>query len=655
MLSAPATDAALSGECRDLLVALGGAVHKQRAYPASHPLRLAAQQRAFDLLTSALAVDPSFRLGVARRQLMVGDRVSERGHLILEDLASALWRRQVGSITFHRGIDRGTFTAFLERLTAGGTNGVQEPLDPETINLPNIEVHGIAFGALSLGRSDAPDSPDSTAIWRRLAADMEEAGQALLQGHGGQDADHQLRAALTQLGAVVRKADGDGTEAVEQGLRGLVSGLPPDLIDLILTIDVGQREVEESAVVDLLPASALLELLGGAARARSRDLSGVLLRLLQKLARKGGKSGPGASSVPDIRRVVHTLIGDWTLDDPNSRSHQHVLDSLARFETGVDSGQALGGESLRLVQMALELGTINSELLTAVDHTVQRDALAALVAALDEAGSGPVVEAVWRHLLSPALLPRMLGDPAADDASLLAVVARAGAEEIPLLADLVLAPKRPGVQLAIVSRLCALGADGAAALARRIEAAGADHCSRLLALVGELPVVPDWLDLSALLEHRDPLVRREALRLAIRCPEPAEAVLHRALADEDDGVVRIVLEEGGHLLPRSAVPRLILLAGSRHRPPPLKALAVEVLKGFDDVAVREWLLRNLLIRRWWWVPWRGIAPKDPVVIARLRALASRWAGHPSVDRVLAAARRSTDPEIRAAVSVRGTP
>ena len=55
------------------LTHLAVALHKQRAYPAGHPMRLAAIATAYRSVTAILRDNPVLRIGVARNQLAVDD------------------------------------------------------------------------------------------------------------------------------------------------------------------------------------------------------------------------------------------------------------------------------------------------------------------------------------------------------------------------------------------------------------------------------------------------------------------------------------------------------------------------------------------------------------------------------------------------------
>jgi len=109
--------------------------------------------------------------------------------------------------------------------------------------------------------------------------------------------------------------------------------------------------------------------------------------------------------------------------------------------------------------------------------------------------------------------------------------------------------------------------------------------------------------------------------------------------------VRLGLSALQHECPADLVPRVIELAGTVESGPENRLMAVAALGRVRDPSVLEALLRladggrSLLGRP-------KLPPKTPVLVAALRALGGTWATDPRAARVLAAAARSSDPELR---------
>jgi hypothetical protein len=90
--------------------------------------------------------------------------------------------------------------------------------------------------------------------------------------------------------------------------------------------------------------------------------------------------------------------------------------------------------------------------------------------------------------------------------------------------------------------------------------------------------------------------------------------------------------------------------GERRRPPELRALAVRVLARAPGAETLPRLV-GLAGERRFFRGWR-LAPKSPIVLAALGALAEYWAAHPQAAGLLALARAHPDPEYRLAAETR---
>jgi hypothetical protein len=145
-------------------------------------------------------------------------------------------------------------------------------------------------------------------------------------------------------------------------------------------------------------------------------------------------------------------------------------------------------------------------------------------------------------------------------------------------------------------------------------------------------------------------VRREALPLALRRPEGRGRLLAKALADEDERVVRIALLEVQQGLPDAVLPTLVnRVVQSPERSAELRTLGVKALAGSRSPLALTTLLeqctsgRSLLGRT-------KLKQASPEMVEALGALAAGWAEREEVKEVLDQASRSKDPQIRRAAS-----
>jgi hypothetical protein len=351
--------------------------------------------------------------------------------------------------------------------------------------------------------------------------------------------------------------------------------------------------------------------------------------------------------------MVKSLLEDWTLVDPNSKTHAHILETLAQHEAVSTSDGAPTSEGIRVLQIALETEAVGDLVLEAVEMVVTSRQIETLTGFLEETPlPNRAASEIWKMLLSPSLARRIFGDPDLELEVARRLLARADESLVEILLDRLLLFQRAEVGREVIERVFALGPVSSLALLKRIEVAPGEQRQQLLRLLQTVAVLPPGFDARAYATAPEPMVRLEALRLMMRNPEDRDEAIHTALADDDERVVDLGLETGMTEMPRQSLSRLMLLLNSPKRSVALKARAIPVLAQFDAPSIREWLIGNLVLRRGWFRR-RKLAPKTPILCAKLRLLAVRWSDHPEVIRALDLARRSGDAELMAAARAEG--
>lgn len=651
------------------LTHLAVTLHKQRAYPAGHPMRQAALEVAHQSLTAILRDQPALRIGVARRQLVVDDTVTDAAHFVIRDFAARLHRIQIGSMTFRSGITVPEFTEVTERLVGDPPGRTDRAATVPGFEAEHAEITPIAFDALGLRDGDDVGG-EFDSLWQDLAqlvagsAEFESVGEVgspafvamLLERLASVETRTAVSQAVERMGRHNLTLEGEPRGQADLRLRDLLATLPPDALSLLLDIDVGRDGLQAiRPAVDWLPAAALIELVEAAARTDRKSMSTVLLRLLQKMSRHG-RGGADVRPVADrdVRQIVKGLLHDWTLTDPNSRSHAHLLETLARHEQATTGEGAPNEEWLRILQISIETGGSGDHVVEAVAQCIAAGETAALVELLDSVGSDPSAGPVWQELLAAPQLRRIIHDESLGPDLIGRVLARTGPAEVPGLIDRVLALDSGPVRRLVVERLIAMGPDVFGQLVAILDGGGPAERCRLLDILGDLSTLPAGIDVRGYLAATDPTVRVEAYRLVLRDPKAYDDALHGALADDDERVIEVALGAGAGRLPRQSLTRLLLLLSNPKRPIELRAKGVRILAQFDTPTVRDWLLANMTTRPAWYRRLR-LAPKTPLTIAKVEVLATRWAGSPGADAVLRMALQSGDRDLIAACNGAFTP
>jgi len=666
---------------RDLpafLVQLSIALHKSAAYPPRHPMVAAAADVAIKTLGQLLCQRPTLALGVARNQLIVDGEATDPAHPVLRELAQRLYRRQVGGLTFTPGVEQEEFGELLRALNSESRDG--EPADA----LPqwaHVRLHPLAFDQLRLAdeasRGEALDTANLQQLWSNLV------GSALGRGPGDETEAPALdpdalareidahaaepayaRRVARQLVALARQSRADETpdaRPVNRQLVDLLISLKPDTLRWLLTLgpDPSERDQLALEMSRAMPVTAVIDLVRASSDADQRTISHSLLRIFAKLAAHADARGSEVEADEALREMVRNLLADWALKDPNPVAYGAMLEGfarpggIARGAARAASQQSERGESLRLVQMGLELGSAGEPVVAAVDALVEQQETAAVLDLLAQAPPGDAAaEVVWDRLPTRDELRRLLQQDEPDPALLERLLRRLGIEAAePLLDALVEADSRT-TRRRLLTWLAQLGpAVGPLTLAR-LDSPHWYVLRNMLVLLGGIEPWPEGFSPAEYLLHADARVRREALKLALRVPDLRDQAICTGLTDGDDLILRTSLAAALDGCPPEAVPLLIDQLESRGQAADVRVQIVRVLGTISTPATRDCLIRRALARRRW-LPGRRLAPKSAEMVAAIVGLAGRWPDDPAAGEVLRLAAKSPDPEIRAALGPAG--
>jgi HEAT repeat protein len=263
------------------------------------------------------------------------------------------------------------------------------------------------------------------------------------------------------------------------------------------------------------------------------------------------------------------------------------------------------------------------------------------------------VDRLWDRLLTPILLRQELKAQPTDFALVERFAMRmADSAADPLLDALASADDR-SARWNLIRILTALGRSVAPAIAARLPDAPWFVQRNLLVLLGRLGNWPDEFSPSQYTSHREARVRREAYRLMVETASTRDAAIREGLADPDPTIVAMMLRAAATGCPAGAIPLIERVLREPAWSLEVRLLAIRVIGSANTPTAGEHLLSLVRRpRRWWWGS--RLAPKSPVLLAALKALADGWASDPKVVPVLTQAARHRDPEIRASVGGPGT-
>ncbi len=667
----------LARELSELLVEFSLALGHQSAYPAGHPMLVAAAERLTQALEDVLGRRHTLTLGIARRQFIIEGVATDPGSSLLANLAQRFHRHRVAALRLDHGVTQGEVGALLATL---GVDPRRERgpigLQPEDARRwVHAELYPAQYDRLELSDEPAADSDGEgdgaeIRLWMDLArvalpggVETDLAGSAhpgalaaaINRGASQSGYDESVVNYLTRVAEEVAVGETSEQAWLRRRLSRLIASLAPGALERLLQVGVGEPDRRRFmlAASQTLAADAVLKVVEAAGESSKRSVSDSLMLLLGKLAQHAESESPTVATAADsaLRENVGRLVSDWDLEDPNPEAYASALRHMVR-NTRAQTIVSATAPDLELKQedilrIGLEIGDSGPRVLLAVDRLVEEGRTGLLMELLELAAkAGATTDGVWSRMATSELLNRELGRQPPDFPVIEALVSRLNGEaSFPLLDALAVAEDR-SIRWSLLRILGEVGPAAAPAVAARLPDTPWFVQRNLLLLLGRLGPWPEGFTPMPYTTHQEPRVRREAFRLLLDAPHLRDAAIAQGIADPDAGVLTMVLTAAGTGCPREAVTAVYRIARDSASDTELRLLAVRALAGSADPE-RVVRLAGVAGHRRWWGGLR-LAPKSPVMLAALKALAERYATHPHAARALEMAERHRDPEVRAA-------
>jgi hypothetical protein len=674
---APVGVATIARDLADFLVEFSIVLHKRAMYPHGHPLLQEGAARFVARLEAVLERREGLIIGVARCQLIVGGVATEPRNALLSDLARRLHRQRIASLRFQRGVTRQEIDELLGSVSAEPDDAAGPlGLRPErAASWRHIQIQAPELGRLLLDQAAEPsigEEPAGTAgeLWVGLAnlalsADGQgspEGEDPLIVARAIDDQVGQIaydRVVLDYLGQMAEEISGRAgawEPRARERVSRLVANLHPDTLRSLLEAGADHAERRRFALTasEVLAVDAVVEVVEAAAVTTGQSISSHLLRLLHKFAHHAeGATGPARTEAESVlRKNVAQLIANWELDDPNPAEYTAVLEGMVRHAPAERALEldTTSCEAELVLQIALETGCTGPRAYAALDRLLGEGRLARVAALLAGAPTPDSADGFWRHIATPARLRSELAAKQVDFTAVEGLAVRLGAAAAEPLLDHLESAADQTSRARTMQVLIGIGPAAAIPAAARLGHAPWYVQRNILVLLRALHAWPEGFSPVSCALHSDPRVRREAYKLLLEHSQHRASALGRGLNDADDGIVRLVLLAALESCPRETVKAVERFLGERRRSPELRALAVRVLARAAGVEVLPRLVglagERRILRGW------RLAPKSPIVLAALGAMAEYWAAHPEAAGLLALARAHPDPEFRLAVEAR---
>jgi hypothetical protein len=667
----------LSPDLGTFLIDLSIAVHRHAMYPGNHPSlapTVAAVVRSAERL---MADRPKLAIGVARDQLVVDGVSTDARQALLRAFADRLHRHRLGAIVFQRGLDPAELQALLQLLAAdpdrGGTP-IGATLDRvngwRTIHLFPIEFDQLTLvEAAGSAASEDGARPDPCAeLWIGLArAALAREGQATvdadtaptvvasaIDAHPRAEAyDQVIVGYLLQIAGELQANGSREGAALRRRMSELVAHMRPETLRRLVEMggDLHQRLSFTHAVATGLASQAVVEILKAVADVSGETISHGLLRLLGKLARQAEQGPLPVRPAADaaLREQVRQLVSGWKLADPNPAAYSKALTHLsqttldASASAGRSSGPAAQPEPMRIVQMSIELDLTGAATERAFQTLVDGGDIATLLDGLASAPPGSqLAMQLESSLATPETVRALLAQHPIDFHSLDRLLPYLRGPALAPLFDLLASSETRSIRRALIDRLGRLGTAVVPEALRRLDDPRWFVVRNALAVLGGVQPLPDSVDVTPLLSHPEPRVRREALRLLLtqraRRPHALLAVLSQ---ERSPLVLWLALADIRRGCPPALLPHVIRLAADASLPEELRIAAMRLIGRAADPTALEVLLAavtdgvDLLGRP-------RLARPTPLARVALRGLATTWANDPRARRVLERASHARD-------------
>lgn len=670
---------ALTQDLSEFLIELSIALHRHGMYPQGHPSLMPAELNVISRLNALVAQRGSLSLGVARRQLIIEGSATDPKHPVLQELAGRLHRHHIGALRFEAGTEVHELGDFLRTLAAeaeltGEPLGLGEPSRLEV--WPHIHVYPLTYGQLELvgeaggeeGEEDGPEGGARAArLWLGLAraalaapADApitnEEpaaVAEAINRHERAEAYDQVIVGYMLQIADELKTEGGASAVALRRRISSVIGSLTPETLERLVEMsgDFKQRTKFVADASRVFAVDAVVDVMSAAANASGQTISHSMLRMLTKLAAHadGGPAQARGQADAELREQVRSLVGGWTLSDPNPDEYTRALQAMSRAapEAGKSNPVKHAPEPQRLILMALEVAAFGHAVARAIDELRANDGFGAVLELLDRAEEdNAAARAIWQHIVTVQTLEEELEREGTDPAVLQPLVKRLGADAAPPLMSALARSESRSARRAILDQLRELGpvvADPVAAWLGRDERWYVER--NVLALLAEIAHWPRDHDASRYLSHSDSRVRREAYRLFLQVPEERDRAVCAALADPDHRNLRQGIAAARETLPPAAMPLVVKRLQDDTLASDVRVSLIHVLDGARAPLALDALLgivssgKSLFGRV-------KLSASGPVTVAAIRSLARDWATHPRAVVVLERARRSRDEQLR---------
>lgn len=666
---------------QQLLMRFTGALNRRRAYAATHPMVVAAEQQLYESVVLLHESRPVLTIGVMKTDLLIDGELYVTRSAYARELAMRLHRRGVGAITLQVGVPQQQLRELLGWLATEVASD-SDAADDRAPVLSAISVTSVAYDQLRLGDVECAAAASGEQLWRALAqiagAASTERGTAdgdTTTSHGGSgetDRDSALailREAVSEpeiarrtamafmdLAAQGASAAPAGRTHIGQQLSDALDALGAEAFAPVIRA-LGEQSVRQrfvSQTVDVLPMASVATWLAVAAQAQDQPLSHDMLRLMSKLSHHA-QSDASAGAEGVFRGAAQQLVKSWAPEDPNAEEHVALLDRIALHEhSRPDAASRVAThfsviESSRLVQMALEIDVDGDDALAAAEALVAVGSGANMMEWIDRSGDTRTARRLVQIATSDAAIRQLLLTEPVDRLQARALLDRLDATAADTLIDVLEAAEARGTRMIVRQRLADFGAEIMPLLIARLDRAPWYLVRNILTVLHEIAeangdTTAGLTSMATLLDHAQVQVRTEAFRLLLLNTRARDAAIRRALRDDNERMVVLALQaltdspDGEIELSAPLITELMSMVDAGKQNDTVRARMVRTIAQTRSDTVRDWLIghvvkRSRILRR--------VTLNEPTqtAVAALQVLQKEYGKDPAVEPLIELARK----------------
>ena len=659
----PESRGSLPVELIDLLAEFARAVQRYAMYPEGHPARTATVEQCLGAVTPLLESRKRLPLRITRDTLEFQGIATDPGSSLLAGFAQRLYEHQLGELVLTAGITADELTGFLGVISLAAGRAV-EPLgtsSPADLKQwPHIGLQPITFEDITLSRDQGTGRTVAAPAETGAGSEVEESpasepDSAIPSASGDEAAIPETAGELEVEGfpALARLIEGDAEadpEEIRREVSRLILSLDPRTLNQLTA--ALPAEMQEEGLEGTVSKAAAQFIAAAAAGEEGDEHSAQMLRILTKLgmSKETSEQSADPESVENLTELMNRLGTEWSVEDATPQEYKEQLRSFSQQAPILDliSTWMEDPTSDRVVQMGLELNQISPPVHYAATSMIRDGHLDDLLDILESAPeSVTCVDELWEDVLTRDTLLGLIEPEPPAFPLIDRLLPRLDSDSLEPLFDVYCNGRGPETRTGVMERLVSRAESTGPMALERLGDERASVRRDMLVLIAHLPEPPEDFTPVTWLVDPDVEVRTEAIRLALQSEEEREMALASALNDRDPGIVLMGLEAAAASCPPEIAPAIIALIESPKSPARIRLAAIRTLASADTPETLTFLIQMTWVRKLIFL--RTLAPKSADMLEALAVLARGWRDRPEVKKIMAAARKSKDPQIRAVV------